>query len=234
MKKRNSSAAICNDTTGQRAPKSRGRRRRSATLAQDTILQVAREHFVSHGLSGGRIDEIAAASGYSKAMIYHYYGSKVSLYRAVLEDAYRRDITPRKNIDIDEIGPVVALEHFVRDGTNAIRKDPSILNLLAIENLHQAKHLEGSALPATTYTTLKHQLQHIVNEGVRRDVFREGLDVTTLYLLLSSIIFHAVSNRHTLSVILDTDITSDSFMSRYVDSAVDMVVRYCLKAPPPT
>ncbi|MGN6283694.1 MAG: TetR family transcriptional regulator [Afipia sp.] len=232
MKKRDSRAAIRNDTTTRRPAKLRGRRRRNPTLAQDTILQVAREHFVSHGLSGGRIDEIAAASGYSKAMIYHYYGSKEFLYRAVLEDAYRRDITPRKDIDIDAVGPVVALERFVRDGADAIRKDPSILNLLAIENLHHAKHLEGSALPTTTYITLKHQLQHVLNEGVRRGVFRDGLDVTTLYLLLSSIIFHAVSNRHTLSIILDTDITSDSFMSRYVDSAVDMVVRYCLKAPP--
>ena len=54
------------------------------------ILDVATKKFAEKGLSGGRIDEIAAATNTSKRMIYYYFGSKEGLYVAVLEAAYRR------------------------------------------------------------------------------------------------------------------------------------------------
>ena len=40
------------------------------------ILEVATSEFASKGLSGARIDEIAAATRTSKRMIYYYFGSK--------------------------------------------------------------------------------------------------------------------------------------------------------------
>ena len=40
------------------------------------ILEVATAEFASKGLSGARIDEIAAATSTSKRMIYYYFGSK--------------------------------------------------------------------------------------------------------------------------------------------------------------
>ena len=53
------------------------------------ILQVAHIEFAEKGLSGARIDEIAAATQTSKRMIYYYFGSKEGLYLAVLEESYR-------------------------------------------------------------------------------------------------------------------------------------------------
>ena len=55
------------------------------TMAE--ILEVATQEFASKGLSGARIDEIAAATRTSKRMIYYYFGSKEGLYLKVLEDA---------------------------------------------------------------------------------------------------------------------------------------------------
>src|SRR5260221_542956 len=122
------------------------RKTRDATLAQATILGVARAHFVSQGFAGARVDEIAAESGYSKAMLYHYYGNKENLYVAVLEEAYQHFVAPRRVIDIAEVGPVRALEAFIREGAASVRKDPSILNLLSIENLNKAAYLRGSTV----------------------------------------------------------------------------------------
>lgn len=214
-------------------PKRPQRRTRDPDVAQETILRVAREHFLSHGLAGARMDDIAAASGYSKAMLYHYFGSKDELYIAVLERTYRGDIAPRRPIDVSKLGAVSALEQFVREGAESIRKDPSILNLLSIENIHQAKYLRKTSLAGTTYATLKKQLKDIVDEGERSGVFRSGIDVTQLYLLLSSLLFHPVSNRFTLSVLLGTDVSSNQFMNKYVDSSVAMVVGFCVNPLPP-
>jgi AcrR family transcriptional regulator len=208
------------------------RKTRDADVAQEAILKVAREHFVSHGLAGARIDEIAAASGYSKAMIYHYFGSKDALYIAVLERTYRRDIAPRRPIDVAKVGAVAALTQFVREGAESIRKDPSSLNLLSIENIHKAEYLRQTNLPDTTYVNLKKQLKDIIEEGERNKTFRKGIDVTQLYLLLSSLLFHPVSNRFTLSVLLGTEVSSDQFMARYIDAAVQMVISFCVNPIP--
>jgi AcrR family transcriptional regulator len=54
------------------------------------ILEVATAEFAAKGLSGARIDEIAATTKTSKRMIYYYFESKEGLYVAVLEEAYRR------------------------------------------------------------------------------------------------------------------------------------------------
>jgi AcrR family transcriptional regulator len=212
----------------RKTPRRQERKTRDASLAQETIFRVAREQFVAHGLAGARIDQIAAASGYSKAMIYHYFGSKDALYIAVLEETYRRDITPRRTLDIAKIGPIAALERFIREGADAIRKDPSILNLLSIENIHKAAYLRKTGMPGSIYVVLKRQLKEIVDEGERRGLFRKGIDITHLYLMLSSVIFHAISNRYTLSVILEVDVSSDRFMKKYIDSAVKMVLGFCV------
>jgi AcrR family transcriptional regulator len=205
----------------------RPRKTRDAALAQATILRVARAHFVSQGFAGARVDEIATESGYSKAMIYHYYGNKENLYVAVLEEVYKHFVAPRRVLNLTEVGPVRALEAFVREGAASVRKDPAILNLLAIENLNKASYLRGSTVPRAIYPPLLTQLKEILDAGVQQGVFRAGIDPVQLYVALSSVIFHAVSNRFTLSVTLGTDTASNAFLDRHVDMSVEMVVGYC-------
>jgi TetR/AcrR family transcriptional regulator len=208
------------------------RKTRDAALAQNTILGVARAHFVSRGFAGARVDEIAAESGYSKAMIYHYYGNKENLYVAVLEEVYKHFVAPHRVVNVEDVGPVRALEAFIREGAASVRKDPAILNLLAIENLNKAAYLRGSTVPRAIYPPLLTQLKEIIDVGVKEGVFRPGIDPVHLYVALSSVIFHAVSNRFTLSVALGTDTASTAFLDRHVDISVAMIVGYCTGPSP--
>ena len=205
----------------------RPRKTRDAALAQSTILGVARAHFVSQGFAGARVDEIAAESGYSKAMIYHYFGNKEHLYIAVLEEVYKHFVAPRRVLNLAEVGPVRALEAFMREGAASVRKDPAILNLLAIENLNEAAFLRSSTVPRAIYPPLLTQLQEILDAGEQQGTFRAGIDVVQLYVALSSVIFHAISNRFTLSVTLRTDTASSAFIDSHVDMSVAMVIGYC-------
>jgi AcrR family transcriptional regulator len=59
-----------------------------ATLGLDSrerILRAAIEEFAAKGQAGARIDEIVKASGVNVRMIYHHFGNKDGLYRAVIE-----------------------------------------------------------------------------------------------------------------------------------------------------
>jgi len=77
-------AAVAKRKTGTTAARTPSRTNDPArTMAG--ILEVATAEFANKGLSGARIDEIAAATRTSKRMIYYYFGSKDGLYLAVLE-----------------------------------------------------------------------------------------------------------------------------------------------------
>ncbi|MDQ2717392.1 MAG: TetR/AcrR family transcriptional regulator [Chloroflexota bacterium] len=48
-----------------------------------TILQAATELFAEHGFQGTSIHDISQAAGYTKSMIFHYFGDKLGLYSHV-------------------------------------------------------------------------------------------------------------------------------------------------------
>jgi AcrR family transcriptional regulator len=49
-------------------------------------LQAALVCFAAHGPNGARVDEISAAAGVNKRMLYHHFGDKAGLYQAVLAE----------------------------------------------------------------------------------------------------------------------------------------------------
>jgi len=58
-----------------------------ADLTRSRILEAALAEFSSSGLAGARTDQIAAAAGVNKALLYYYFNGKEALYEAALETA---------------------------------------------------------------------------------------------------------------------------------------------------
>src|SRR5689334_24780916 len=56
--------------------------------SRDALLQAAAEEFARSGLKGTRIREIVQRSGVNERMIYHHFGSKEGLFRAVVEHEF--------------------------------------------------------------------------------------------------------------------------------------------------
>ena len=72
----------------RRRAKAEGTRTQDPEGTRKNIIEIASEEFALSGLSGARIDEIAARTRASKRMIYYYFGDKEALYLAVLESGY--------------------------------------------------------------------------------------------------------------------------------------------------
>ena len=70
------------------------RRRLSAEERRESILEAANEVFGEHGYEHVRIDDIAAAAGISKALIYEHFRSKQELYMRADEPRRARDARP--------------------------------------------------------------------------------------------------------------------------------------------
>ena len=65
---------------------------RDPERTQQRILVAALKEFSAHGFAGARVDSIARRASINKRMLYHYFGNKEELFRAVL----RRKISERQ------------------------------------------------------------------------------------------------------------------------------------------
>src|SRR5690242_15427543 len=89
-------------------PRRRTRKNDPERTRQD-ILKVATEEFAAHGLSGARVDAIAARTRTTKRMIYYYFGSKEDLYAAVLEKMYSDIRSIESTLHLEELEPEQAI-----------------------------------------------------------------------------------------------------------------------------
>ena len=63
---------------------------RSPEQTVQKILKASIQEFSLKGFSGARVDSIAKKAKVNKRMIYHYFGNKLGLYKAVLKEALCR------------------------------------------------------------------------------------------------------------------------------------------------
>ena len=110
------------------------------------IIAVAMTEFAANGLSGARIDEIAAKTHTSKRMIYYYFGDKEGLYGRVLEEAYRQVRTGEQELELDHLPPVEALKRLAEFTFDHHSRHPDFIRIVMIENIHHGAYLEQSEL----------------------------------------------------------------------------------------
>jgi TetR/AcrR family transcriptional regulator len=80
---------------------------RDPARTRERLLRAARREFVAKGFAGARVDAIAGAASVNKRMLYHYFGDKEALYRAVLREgiATNLDLVAAAPADPDELLP---------------------------------------------------------------------------------------------------------------------------------
>lgn len=190
------------------------------------ILRAAADEFSEHGLDGARIDAIADATSTSKRMIYYYFESKESLYRAVLEDAYASMRAREGELHLDELDPVAALRRLVAFTFDHHAADPSYIRLVMNENMQRGRHLKASRTIQRMNVPAIAAVARLYERGVAQGVFRPGLDPIDLHASISALCFFNVSNRHTFALIFKYDFASREVMARRRAAVVEMIERY--------
>lgn len=195
------------------------------------ILDVALHEFSRAGLSGARIDAIAAESGLNKAMIYYYFGSKDDLYVAALEESYRRFRQIEGELQIDErLAPEAALRQLVAASFDFHAAHPGFIRMVMNENINQGEYIRKipdlRAINRSAITVLERLCQRGVEEGV----FRADVDPVDLHMSISALSFYNVSNRHTFSFIFDRDLGAAEVHAARRASVIDTILR-SVRAP---
>jgi len=217
-------------------PAAAGRSKKAATTRQArtndpekvkrNILDVATKEFSSKGLSGARIDEIAAKTHTSKRMVYYYFGGKEGLYVAVLEDAYSKIRAIETQLDLDHLDPEAALRRLVGFTFDYEGSNQDFINLVMNENIHKGQYLSKSKLIRKLNVPAINEVKRVYERGCAAKVFRAGLDPIDIHWSISALCFFNVSNRHTFSIIFDRDMTSPKSVRERRENVVEQIVRF--------
>ena len=220
--------------TSKRAPVT-ARKRPAPGRTQDpegtrqNIIEIASEEFALNGLSGARIDEIAARTRSSKRMIYYYFGDKEGLYLSALENAYSTVRDGESKLDVAGLSPLEALRKLVEFTFDHHHMHEAFIRMVMIENIHHGEYLEKSKAIRSLNVTAIATIESVYARGVKDGLFRDGLDPLELHWQISALCFFNVSNRATFSHLFGRDVGSPKSQKSLRKAVVDMVLRYVVR-----
>ena len=198
---------------------------RDADATKARILEAAKKEFARLGLGGARVDQIAEEAQANKRMIYHYFGSKEDLFQYVLEEAYLDIRNAEQELKLAHLPPREALEKLVRFTWTYYLDNPEFITLVNSENLHRARHLEGSErlrVASRRFTTM---VKDILDRGVADGVFRPGIDPVQLNITIAAIGYYYLTNRFTGSILFERDFMARDALEARLAFNIDTIMR---------
>ena len=195
-----------------------------ASGTRQDILDVARDEFAEHGLSGARVDSIAARTRTTKRMIYYYFGSKEGLYLQVLERAYRDIRDAESTLDLASLPPDQAMRRLIEATFDYQDAHPSFIRLVSIENIHHGRYLKDSEQIRSLNVSVIAAMRDLIARGRKAGVFATDVDLVDLHMLISAVCFFRVANRHTFGTLFDRDLADADVKARHKKMLGDAVL----------
>ena len=199
---------------------------RDAERSREQILRAAAREFADSGLGGARVDRIAAQAGVNVRMLYYYFSSKDDLFLAVLERAYQVIREAEKGLELDQAEPIDAVCRLVEFTWQFQLSHPEFIPLLNSENLHQGRHLAGSASIAKLHSPLLETIGRLLERGANAGAFRRDVDPMRFYIMIASLSCFYLSNRYTLSAIFGRNLMAPKQRAAHLAYMIEVVLGY--------
>ena len=111
---------------------------RDPDLTRARILEAALSLFVAHGVAAVSMREIAAASGVTKSLIHHHFGSKEALWKATKEHAFALYADEqRAELEAGSLPTAELLRNSVVRYFRFLQQRPEVVRMLAWTHLEE-------------------------------------------------------------------------------------------------
>ena len=183
------------------------RKNRQASTVRDPektsarILAAALTEFSAKGFAGARVDAIARRAGTNKRMLYHYFGDKEALFRAVLT----RKIAERQTLDQALTGNP---EESVPIWFSAACQDPDWVRMLEWEALQYPKRNiigQKKRVEAAEYALKR------IRQGQKCGRLSAELDPAQMLLTFRSLIFFPIAFPQLTRMITGREVSDPKF-----------------------
>ena len=154
--------------------------------SSDRILQSALALFSTKGYDATSVREICEAAGITKPTLYHFYGSKEGVYRALV-DGVLEDFRSQLTRQLDQGGPVVdRLKRVARSYFDAARGRRELMRFI-----FALIHNPPASAPVTDFTRFYDEIVRLVaaavDEGVTARVFAPGPTEVRMLLFMGAL-----------------------------------------------
>lgn len=204
----------------------RSKREDNARKSRQAILNAAKAEFCMHGFSGARVQRIAQRSKANMRMIYHYFGSKEGVYRAVLMTVYTEIRERERELDLARAEPLEGLCKLVNFTFDFFAGRRDFLALINNENMMRGRHLKHLPnVPAMTLPLVE-SIRELLARGRREGVFRGDVDSIQLYVTIVALSQLHIMSRYTLSILFDQDLSDPAWIAERKRHAEDVILGY--------
>ena len=201
---------------------------RDSERSRAAILVAAREEFSRTGLGGARVERIAEKAAVDKKLVYYYFKDKDGLFSAALESVYAEIRNAQLYLDLQGMPPLIALRRLIEFTWDYYIAHPEFITLLNSENLHLARHLQGSPRIRELNSPLVDSLSDILERGQKQGLFRAGIDPVQLYITIAGCSYFYLSNIHTLSAGFNRDFKAPKQLTQRLAHITEVVSAFVL------
>jgi len=140
--------------------------------SKEKILEAAAGEFAERGLAGARVDNIAAAAGVNKAMIYYHFSSKDGLYREVLKHLLAERVNMLSRRLADESNLEVVLRGALDFHAELLRDRPEVVRILLRELANPESETVMSVAAIVRESGLPEEFTRLLSSGARQGAYR--------------------------------------------------------------
>lgn len=165
--------------------------KKAAGHTRDAILAAGATEFAAHGFAGASVDNIAARSGFNKAMIYYHFKSKRALYVEILRDVFRLMGSRSADIVASDREPAAKIAAFIDAFDQLAATRPYMPPVMMREMAEGARRLDADTL--RLMAAIIANFARILDEGARQGVLRPADPLLTYFSVIAPVIFFRAS-----------------------------------------
>jgi TetR/AcrR family transcriptional regulator len=215
-------------------------RERDADVAREAILNAAETIFAHDGFSGARVDHIAEAADYNKALIFHYFDDKLGLYQALMsrtkEGIFAQLGAAFDRVFADGDGAVTAgrIHDFAADCVRAVfdyySAHPQAARIMAWEAAEGWRAFAACA--PQTPESWSSRASDLLRRAQEVGIVRADLDPVIMFTMVMSLpLIHLVSLPRYQLIFPAIDFTSPEALAHAREQIIELVVRGTLAHP---
>jgi AcrR family transcriptional regulator len=190
------------------------------------IVAAAIDEFAARGFKGASMDAIAERTETTRALINYYFGSKETLYIAVLEQVYGEIREAEGKLDLDHLEPVQAIDRIVEFTYDYYLAHEGFVRLVVAENQARGRHLKKSKMMRTLNRPIIERLAGVIARGQAAGLFRPDVDPVEVHKSIAALGMFNVTNRYTFGAIFQRDMGSTGDLARRRRLVADIIVSY--------
>ncbi|WP_196218241.1 TetR/AcrR family transcriptional regulator [Streptomyces blattellae] len=161
-----------------------GARELSSAPSVERIIDAALELFAEHGYNS-TIAQISEAAGVSRALLFHHFGSKEGILRAVIDQVSSEVMQVFQQSD--DLTGISALRTYLEERSRFFRERPQVARLLMVLG---AQAIVAKRSRPTVLEIEDRKLEFLtrcISEAVDDGSLRSDVDVEKLALLLAAV-----------------------------------------------